>query len=54
MSQHRDLILANLAAVAVILAALLIGWGQAAAFGLAVLAILDLVVLLRARGGRRE
>ncbi|MGD8624669.1 MAG: hypothetical protein PVF47_13340 [Anaerolineae bacterium] len=47
MSDRRDLILANLAGLLVLLAALLAGWHEAALFGLAVLAILDLMVLLR-------
>jgi len=46
----RDLILANLVGLLVLLAALLAGWHEAALFGLAVLAVLDLVVFLR--GGR--
>ena len=47
MKRRQDLILANLAGVAVLLLALVAGWREAAAFGLAVLAILDLMVLLR-------
>jgi hypothetical protein len=46
---RRDLILANLAGVAVLLLALVAGWREAAAFGLAVLAILNLMVILRER-----
>jgi membrane protein implicated in regulation of membrane protease activity len=45
----RDLLLANLAALALILVAALLGWWDAAAFGLAVLAVLDLLVFLRER-----
>jgi hypothetical protein len=45
----RDLILANLAGLLVLLAALLAGWYDEALFGLAVLVILDLMVLLRQR-----
>jgi hypothetical protein len=47
VKRRQDLILANLAGVAVLLLALVAGWREAAAFGLAVLAILDLMVLLR-------
>ena len=52
MNRRRDLIVANLAALLVLLAVLLIGWGQEAAFGLAVLVILDLMVILGERGAR--
>jgi hypothetical protein len=52
MNRRRDLIVANLAALLVLLVALLIGWRQEAAFGLAVLVILDLMVFLRGRGAR--
>jgi hypothetical protein len=48
---RRDLILANLAGVAVLLLALVAGWREAAAFGLAVLAILNLMVILREHTG---
>jgi len=50
MNHRRDLIVANLAALLVLLFVLLLGWRQEAAFGLAVLAILDLMVILRGRG----
>ena len=49
MKRRRDLIVTNVAAVAVLLAALLLGWREAAAFGLAVLVFMDLMVLLRER-----
>lgn len=52
MVRHRDLIVANLAGLLILLVVLLIGWWEAAAFGLAVLAILDLMVLLRERQAR--
>ena len=52
MKRPSDLIAANLAALLVLLAVLLIGWWQEAAFGLAVLFILDLFVLLRQRQAR--
>ena len=51
MRRRQDLILANLAGAAVLILALVAGWREAAAFGLAVLAILDLMVLLRERIG---
>ena len=51
MRRRQDLILANLAGAAVLVLALVAGWREAAAFGLAVLAILDLMVLLRERIG---
>ena len=51
MRRRQDLILANLAGGAVLLLALVAGWREAAAFGLAVLALLDLMVLLRERIG---
>ncbi|MCL7451771.1 MAG: hypothetical protein M8467_01850 [Anaerolineae bacterium] len=49
MSRRRDLVLANLAGAAVLLLALLAGWREAAEFGLAVLAILNLTIILRER-----
>ena len=49
MKRRRDLIVTNVAAVAVLLVALLLGWREAAAFGLAVLVFMDLMVLLRER-----
>jgi hypothetical protein len=51
VKRRQDLILANLAGAAVVLLALVAGWREAAAFGLAVLAILDLMVLLREKVG---
>ena len=47
MKRHRELIVTNLAALVVLLAALLLGWKEAAAFGLAVLIVMDLMVLIR-------
>lgn len=52
MGRLRDLIVANSLAVMVLLVALLIGWWEAAAFGLAVLLVLDLLVVLRGRQSR--
>ena len=54
MKRRRDLIIANVAALLVLLFVLLIGWGQEAAFGLAVLVILDVIVLLRERSSRSK
>jgi membrane protein implicated in regulation of membrane protease activity len=42
-----SLVVANAAAVVILLVALLLGWWEAAAFGLAVLALLNAVVFLR-------
>jgi type IV secretory pathway TrbD component len=49
VKRRRDLIVTNVAAVAVLLVALVLGWWEAAAFGLAVLVAMDLMVLLRER-----
>jgi membrane protein implicated in regulation of membrane protease activity len=49
VKRRRDLIVTNVAAVAVLLVALLLGWWEAAAFGLAVLVLMDVMVLLRER-----
>ena len=49
MKRKRELIVTNLLALAVLLTVLLAGWRDAAAFGLAVLIILDLMVILRER-----
>ena len=54
MNRRRDLIVANLAAFLLLLIVLLLGWWQEAAFGLAVLAFLDLFVLLRGRQARSD
>jgi hypothetical protein len=50
----RDLVLADLAGCLVLLAALAAGWRDAAAFGLAVLIILNLLAILRERLARVE
>jgi hypothetical protein len=47
MKRKRDLIVTNILSVLVLLGALLAGWWEAAAFGLAVLVIMDLLVLFR-------
>ena len=54
MRGRRDLVLANAAALVVLLVVVLAGWWQEAAFGLAVLVILDLMILLRGRQARAE
>jgi hypothetical protein len=54
MRHRRDLLVANLAVFLLLLIVLLIGWREAAAFGLAVLAILDLLVVLRERQARAD
>jgi membrane protein implicated in regulation of membrane protease activity len=54
MGRRRDLIVANLAAVVVLILALVAGWWEAASFGLAVLVVLDLIVLIRERQARSE
>jgi hypothetical protein len=51
MKPPRDLLLANGAALVLLLVVLIIGWRFEAAFGLAVLVILNLLVLLRGRPG---
>ncbi len=52
MNRWRDLIVANAAALLVLLTVLLLGWWQEAALGLAVLLFLDLFVALRGRQAR--
>jgi len=52
VKRRRDLILANAAALLVLLIVLLIGWGQEAAFGLAVLVVLNVIVIMRERSSR--
>jgi hypothetical protein len=54
VKRRRDLIVTNVAAVAVLLVALLLGWREAAAFGLAVLVFMDLMVYLRERMARSD
>lgn len=49
MNRWRDLIVANLASLLLLLVVVLLGWRQEAAFGLAVLLFLDLFALLRSR-----
>ncbi len=54
MKHRRDLIAANVVGLLVLLVVLLIGWWQEAAFGLAILGILDLIVVLRGRQARSD
>jgi len=54
MRRRRDLIVTNLLALAVLLVMLLIGWWDAAAFGLGVLLFMDGLALLSERRARRE
>ncbi len=54
MIRHRDLLVADGLAVLVLLAVLLIGWWDAAAFGLAVLVIMNLIVVLRQRSAHGD
>jgi hypothetical protein len=49
MMRTSGLIATNAAAVAILLGALLLGWWEAAAFGLVVLILLDALVYLRQR-----
>ena len=51
---RRDLIVTNLLALLVLLIVLLAGWREAAAFGLAVLLVMDLMVVIREYGARSE
>jgi membrane protein implicated in regulation of membrane protease activity len=54
LKRWQDLIVANVAAFLVLVFVLVLGWQEAAAFGLAVLVIMDLLALIRARQVRRE
>lgn len=54
MRGRRDLVLANALALLLLLIVVLVGWWQEAAFGLAVVVILDLTILLRGRQVRAE
>ena len=54
VKRWRDLIVTNVVALLVLAVALLAGWREAAAFGLVVLILLDLMVLLRERQVRSE
>jgi hypothetical protein len=47
MNRKRDLLLTDLLSLLVLLAALLAGWREAAAFGLAVLVVMNLLAVLR-------
>ena len=54
MKRPRELIVTNVLALLVLLVVLLFGWREAAAFGLAVLLILDLLVVIRERVPRSD
>jgi hypothetical protein len=54
MKRKRDLLITNLLSLLVLLAALMAGWRDAAAFGLAVLLVMDLLVVLGERWPRRS
>jgi len=54
MKRRRDLIVVNVVALLFLLIVLVIGWWEEAAFGLAVLVIMDLIVLMRGRQARTE
>lgn len=54
MQRRRDLIVTNVLALVVLLVVLLLGWVEEAAFGLAVLVIMDLLILLRERAARSD
>ena len=54
MERKGRLILTNVLSLLVLAAALAAGWRQEALFGLAVLVVMDLIVLIRGRVGRRD
>jgi hypothetical protein len=54
MGSRRDLIIVNLIALLLLAIVLLVGWREAAAFGLGVLLVLDLLVVLRGRQARSD
>ena len=54
MERKRELILANLLSLLIVVVALAAGWWQEALFGLAVLAVMDVLVLVRQRFGRHD
>ena len=54
MQRWRDLIVTNVVALLLLLVVLLIGWREAAAFGLTVLVIMNLLVIIRKRGARSD
>ena len=54
MKRWRDLIVTNVVALLVLLIALLVGWREAAVFGLAILVVMNLMVLIRERPARSK
>ena len=54
MKHQRDLIVADIAGLLIVLLALVAGWREAAGFGLAVLLVLNLMVFIRERQARTD
>jgi uncharacterized membrane protein YhaH (DUF805 family) len=54
MQRWRDLVVTNVVALVLLLVVFLIDWREAAAFGLAVLVLMDLMVIIRKRGARSD
>ena len=54
MKHRRELIVTNVLALLVLVIALIAGWRDAAAFGLAVLVMMDLMIVVRTRSPRPE
>jgi len=54
VKRPHELVVTNVLALLVLLVVLLLGWREAAAFGLAVLLILDLLVVIRERVPRPD
>ena len=54
MERKQRLITTNVLSLLVVAAAFAAGWRMEALFGLAVLAVMDLIVLIRERFGRRD
>jgi hypothetical protein len=52
VKRGRDLIVTNLVALLLLLVVFVLGWREAAAFGLAVLLMMNVIVFLRERLGR--
>ncbi len=54
VTRRRDLLVANLLALVFLFTAVFAGWREAAAFGLAVLLLMDAAVILRQRAAHRS
>ncbi len=52
MKRGRDLIVTNLVVLLLLLVVFVVGWREAAVFGLAVLLMMNVIVFLRERLGR--